>query len=204
MDPDTKKLYTERLHTIISYLPDDSNKDKIKSIISDYGVDRIIESPFGHKKNKYVGVYPGGWVDFLSNFIVNSVTYKKQLEETGFNVDFSDDSLVSLCFLSLLYKLGYPDGDPLFLPQTSSWRREKLDEHYSYNQDYSGVEASEINVRILLDYGIQLSRDQYQVLYNFKYISSFDTLKLIDGTFSSKTSFVLLVSYVKTILELQS
>lgn len=188
----------------MGYLSEHPEIDKIEKLIGDYGVDRIIEAPYGHRREDYVGVYPGGWVDFLSSYIVNSVGlldyYNGEDNLTGTSLD-----VVSACFFSNLHKLGYPDNEPLYTPQTDKWRSDKLGESYKYNPIYSDIDPEYINFNILNKYSIKLNDNELESIYYSKdLISSSNSMRMIRGTYNSDLPFIMSVSYLRTILQLKN
>lgn len=195
----------EKLKNIISYFAKDSRVGKIRTLVESYGVDRITSAPFGHKVPEYAGVYNGGWLDFVNLFIVNSITYKRNLENAGeVSFDFSDEEVLFSCFFSCIHKLGHPDKTPMYLPQTNEWRRNNLGEYYTYNQGYTQTPDFQ-NFQICNDYNIKLSNYELTGVFGFNSFSTHSGYhSVVKGTFSSNISFILSTNYIKTILDLKT
>ena len=200
---DNKNFNT--LKILLSYFGEDSRLPQIKKLISEYTPERIIESPFAHKRGDYVGVYPGGWVDFVASFVTNSIAYARYLNPDGKeDLLFTESDILSSCFFSSLYKLGHPNKRPMYLPQDNQWRRDNLGEYYRFNEDYSNIDPNQITFQILNDYDIKLNEYEFEAVYNsHSFMSHSGAIKLVKGTHLSKLPFIMTVNYIKAVYDIK-
>lgn len=193
----------EKLKALLDNFKDDERLPQIKELISEYGTERICKAPFAHKTDDYVAVYDGGWIDFVSFFVVNAVEYMRFLKEE--NCPYTEEELFNSIFFGSLYKLGHPNNKPMYTPQENKWRRDILGELYLYNSIYSGLDPAQINTKILNDYSIKLNNFEHEAVYNINaFLSVGGVLKILRGTFDSSIVFVLTVAYLKTVNDLRN
>jgi hypothetical protein len=200
-------MNSEKLKTLFSFLSEDPRIDNIKRLFADYGMDRILEAPYGHNSNKYAGVYPGGWVGFVHRNLLNVASlYNFYKEDEGFDTEsFTQQELIFCSIFSHIWKLGYPEaGNEFYIPQTNTWRRNNLGEVYTFNPSHKEADQQQINLYILQKYEIPVTYNEYEGIYNSdKMLTGGGASKMITSEYNSNIPYILSVNFIKTILDLK-
>jgi len=104
--------------------------------------------------------FPGGYVDHVNRVVRFAFKQSQLYAELGGTVNYSDEELVFSALFHDLGKIG--DGErPNYIPQTDSWRRDKLSEAYSFNSELDFMTVSDRSLYILQKYGIPVSQTEY-------------------------------------------
>lgn len=198
----------EKLQTILSFFKSDPRINNIKKLFGDYGVTRVLNNPFGHNVNNYVGVYEGGWVDVVHRNLLNVADlYNHYKKEENFDLSsFHPGELMFCAVFSHIWKLGRPyTGGELYVEQTNSWRANNLGEKYTFTGDSLIKDPQEKTLFILQQYGIKLSENEFEGIYNSnKMLSAGGAMDLINKNYHSVIPFLLSVNYVKTVLDMKA
>ena len=136
----------------ISILSKVVNSDSIKNIESSLG-ERLVVSPRSLKFKD--GGYPGALIDFSLSVASNASLVSKHLD--------NKKSLVKVSLLHELGRLGDFDHE-LYHNQESDWHREKLGQHYKYNEDCPKMSISHRTLWLCSSLGINLDQSEYMAI----------------------------------------
>lgn len=120
--------------------------------------ERLCLAPASAKLD-YHGAFPGGLVDHslrvLNNLVVLNNAYGWKLPK---------DSMIIGALFHDIGKVGMPgrsDENNFYLPQTDSWRAEKLGEEYKYNDELPYLSTPDRSLFLMQHYGIPLTVDEF-------------------------------------------
>ena len=162
---------------------------KLCGRLSDSGINRLIEElgqriascPSSTRESE-VGCHVGGLVKTAID-----VTAAMRTLNSSFSLELPVSSILKVGLLHELGKVGDEDND-LFVEQDSDWHREKLGQHYKYNEDVDKMSVSHRTLYLLQKYGVALSREEWIAIQlsqgshfeeNRFYVGSEPTLALI-------------------------
>ena len=159
-----------------------SNFDKYRSFMEKLGdrseaalalVDHLGERlalcPASSRK-EYHAAYPGGLVDHSLRVLTNALKLCKT-----FGWDIPRESLIVGALLHDLGKVGDAEND-YYLPQTDSWRQEKLGEMYTHNRVMQYMTVPDRGVWLCQHFGLKLTQDEFLAI------------KLNDGQYAEENS----------------
>lgn len=168
----------------MSLTPEDiaSNFEKFRSLFEKIGdrapaalamVDHLGERlalcPASSRK-EYHHAIPGGLVDHSLRVLTNAMKICKT-----FGYDIPRDSLIVGSLLHDLGKVGDHEND-YYLPQTDSWRAEKLGETYTHNREMQYMTVPDRGVWLCAHFGLKLTQ------------AEFLAIKLNDGQYAEENS----------------
>lgn len=110
-------------------------------------------------KRDFHGAFPGGLVDHSLRVLQNLVALNGAY---GWNLPKS--SMIVSALFHDIGKLGMPgkgDENNFYVPQTDSWRVEKMGEEYKYNDKLIYMQTPDRSVFLLQHYGVQLTADEW-------------------------------------------
>ena len=111
----------------------------------------LIIAPASGKK-EYHGCYPGGLVYHILNVVDNSILLYDLWKQKGANMDiFTKEELI---FSALVHDLGKLNN---YIPNTDTWRKEKLGEQYMFNNSLPFASVPDRGLFILQQEGIKYS-----------------------------------------------
>lgn len=148
----------ERLVKVIESLSDEKRKDAILTMCKEIGV-RFCTAPASNRTT-YHDCYMGGLFDH-SIKVVKNLT--KLVETFDVNKKYSRDSVIICGLFHDLGKIGSLEKD-YYIPQDSDWHREKLGEHYKYDETITYLFHSERSLWWLHHYNVQLTEVEYQAI----------------------------------------
>ena len=159
-----------------------SNFDKYRSFMEKLGdrseaalalVDHLGERlalcPASSRK-EYHAAFPGGLVDHSLRVLSNALKICK-----AFNYDIPKDSLIIGALLHDLGKVGDHEQD-YYLPQTDSWRQDKMGEMYTHNRKMQYMTVPDRGVWLCAHFGLKLTQ------------AEFLAIKLNDGQYADENS----------------
>jgi hypothetical protein len=130
-------------------------QEKLKEFYTQYQ-ERLMLMPASHKK-EYHNSFPGGYIEHVNRVIECALKLHTLWEEMGANVE--KYTLEELVFSAINHDLGKM-GDENFeayVPQTDSWRKEKLGENYMYNMSLPFASVPDRGLYLLQAHGITYS-----------------------------------------------
>jgi hypothetical protein len=118
--------------------------------------ERLTMMPASHKK-EYHNSFEGGYYDHVNRVIECALKLHTLWEEMGANVEkYTLEELVFSAINHDLGKMGDEDFEA-YIPQTDSWRKEKLGENYMYNTALPFASVPDRGLYLLQTHGITYS-----------------------------------------------
>ncbi len=105
-------------------------------------------------KRDYHNAFAGGLVDHSLRVLGNSMRLAG-----AFGWKIPRDSLIIACLFHDLGKVGDHESD-YYVPQTDSWRVEKLGEEYTYNKDLRYMTVPDRGIFLCQHFGLILKQDE--------------------------------------------
>lgn len=116
--------------------------------------ERLAICPASSRK-EFHAAYPGGLVDHSLRVLGNALKLCK-----AFGWDIPRESLIVGALLHDIGKVGNHESD-YYLPQTDSWRMEKMGEMYKINKDMQYMTVPDRGVWLCQHFGLKLSQDEH-------------------------------------------
>jgi len=111
-------------------------------------------------KVHYHSAFPGGYVEHVNRVVQMSLKMKEFYLSMGGKVDFTDEELVFSALFHDLGKIG--DGErENYIASSDDWRKEKMGELYTNNQDLDFMLIQDRSLYILQKFGIPLNQKEY-------------------------------------------
>tara|TARA_B100000683_G_C12366854_1_gene505477 strand:- start:38 stop:616 length:579 start_codon:yes stop_codon:yes gene_type:complete len=127
--------------------------DNLNRLLDDLG-ERIVMCPATPRTDQY-NCEPGGLVKHSLDTTIMMRTLNKSLD-----FDLPIASVLKVGLLHDLGKVGDLEND-YFVEQDSDWHREKLGQHYKYNEDLQKMSTSHRTLYLLQHYGVKLTTDEW-------------------------------------------
>ena len=155
----------------------DDNKKKLSKIVDDYFDgeqhknimllfdhfnDRMGNAPASGRPN-YHNCFRGGWLDHTLRVIETSLQMKNQFIKLGVRVENSDSEVVLAAMFHDLGKLG-DLNESYYLTQTDEWRRNKLNEWYTYNDKLEPMSVTDRSLWLLQHFNINISPEVWKAI----------------------------------------
>lgn len=150
--------YKEHEDLINTYIQDQPRRDKIFKMLNTLGEDYVVAP--ASSKTWHHNSFPGGYVDHVNRVVKFAFKIKDLYKDFEGNVDFTDEELAFAAIFHDLGKIG--DGEKFnYQPQTDNWRREKLQENYTYNPDLQFMLIPDRSLYILQKFGITVTQKEW-------------------------------------------
>ena len=120
--------------------------------------DRLCLCPASSKRD-YHGAFPGGLVDHSLRVLNNLVALNN-----AYGWKLPKGSMIIAALFHDIGKVGLPGKDAandFYLPQTDSWRLDKLGEEYRYNDALAYLTTPDRSVFVMQHYQVQLTTDEF-------------------------------------------
>lgn len=117
--------------------------------------ERLSMTPASSKEN-YHNSFPGGLVDHSIRVLLNANKIVKAFEWSH----IPKESLILACLFHDFGKMGDHIAD-YYIPQSDSWRAEKLRENYTYNNELTYMTVPDRSVWLLSHFGVKLTQDEF-------------------------------------------
>ena len=127
--------------------------DNLNRLLDDL-CERIVMCPATPRTDQY-NCEPGGLVKHSLDTTIMMRTLNKSLD-----FDLPIASVLKVGLLHDLGKVGDLEND-YFVEQDSDWHREKLGQHYKYNEDLQKMSTSHRTLYLLQHYGVKLTTDEW-------------------------------------------
>ena len=105
-------------------------------------------------KREYHNAFPGGLIDHSLRVLKNAFRLAG-----AFEWKLPNDSLIIACLFHDLGKVGDHERD-YYIPQTDSWRVEKLGEEYTYNKELQYMTVPDRGIFLCQHFGLKLKQDE--------------------------------------------
>ena len=166
--PEQIKSNYDKLMLVIGKYFEGDQYDNIK-LLFDHFEDRIIEAPASGRPS-YHNCFMGGWLDHTLRVIETSLKMREHFVKIGVEVTATEYDVVLAAMFHDLGKLG-DLNDPYYKYQTDEWRRNKLQEWYTYNPDMENMSVTDRALWLLQHFNIKVSEEVWKAI------------KLSDGMF---------------------
>ena len=143
-------------------------KDNILKL-HDHFEARIIEAPASGRPD-YHNCFPGGYLDHVLRIIETGLDVKQQFIKMGVEVTCSDSDIILAAMFHDLGKVG-DLNTPYYIVQTDEWRRNKLNEFYTYSKELENLSVTDRALWLLQYFDIKVSQEVWKAI------------KLADGMF---------------------
>ena len=131
--------------------------------------ERIIEAPASGRPD-YHNCFPGGYLDHVLRIIETGLDVKQQFIKMGVEVTCSDSDIILAAMFHDLGKVGDLEH-PYYIVQTDEWRRNKLNEFYTYSKELENLSVTDRALWLLQHFDIKVSQEVWKAI------------KLADGMF---------------------
>lgn len=148
--------WEKHLEYVEKYITGD-RKEKIKEFYNRYD-ERLCLMPASGKP-QYHNCMVGGYIDHVNRVIEASLKIDQVWRELGVYDTYTTEELVFTAMMHDLGKFGTED-DELYIPQTDTWRKEKLNELYTYNDKIEFMSVPDRSLYILQTNGIEVSKNE--------------------------------------------
>ena len=155
-----QKRYKE-LNDIVQKNFDKEQSNNIRLLFQHFE-DRIIEAPASGRPN-YHNCFPGGWLDHTLRVIESSLKMKEHFISLGVDVTADDGDIILAAMFHDLGKLG-DLNDPYYKVQTDDWRRKKLNEFYTHNNDMENLSVTDRALWLLQHFNIKVSTEVWKAI----------------------------------------
>lgn len=127
------------------------------NMVNDLG-ERLALCPASAKKDFHAS-FPGGLLDHSLRVLKNLMT-----QNSACDWKLPKQSMIIAALFHDLGKVGMPgkeSSNDFYIPQTDSWRIDKLGEVYKYNDELPYLTTPDRSMFLLQHYGIVLTTDEY-------------------------------------------
>ena len=166
--PEIIKSNFDKLNKMVEDTFEGDNLQNIKNLFNHFE-DRMIEAPASGRPN-YHNCFPGGWIDHTLRVIETSLKMREHFIELGVEETSTENDVVLAAVFHDLGKLG-DLNHPYYKYQTDEWRRNKLQEWYTYNPDMENMSVTDRALWLLQHFNIKVSTEVWKAI------------KLSDGMF---------------------
>ncbi len=155
-----QKRYKE-LNDIVQKNFDKEQSNNIRLLFQHFE-NRIIEAPASGRPN-YHNCFPGGWLDHTLRVIESSLKMKEHFISLGVDVTANDGDIILAAMFHDLGKLG-DLSEPYYRIQTDDWRRKKLNEFYTHNNDMENLSVTDRALWLLQHFNIKVSTEVWKAI----------------------------------------
>jgi len=151
----------DKLNDIVQKNFDKEQSNNIRLLFQHFE-DRIIEAPASGRPN-YHNCFPGGWLDHTLRVIESSLKMKEHFISLGVDVTADDGDIILAAMFHDLGKLG-DLSEPYYRVQTDDWRRKKLNEFYTHNNDMENLSVTDRALWLLQHFNIKVSTEVWKAI----------------------------------------
>tara|TARA_R110001632_G_scaffold20132_1_gene60664 strand:+ start:265 stop:999 length:735 start_codon:yes stop_codon:yes gene_type:complete len=143
---------------IVDHYITGERKDLVLAMLNKV-VDEYIVAP-ASGKTWYHNAFPGGYVDHVNRVVQYAFKQHELYKSMGGTVDYTEEELAFSALFHDLGKIG--DGDKVnYIYQTDKWRRDKLSEEYTFNEDLDFMLIPDRSLFILQKFGIKVNQKEF-------------------------------------------
>ena len=165
---DILNRWTELMNIINNHF-EGQQKENIL-ILFNHFEDRFIDAPASSRPT-FHSCFPGGLLDHTVRVIKTALDLKNQFEKMEVNVTATNEDIVLSAIFHDLGKIG-DLNDPYYIIQTNEWRRDKLNEWYTFNEEVlETMSVTDRSLWLLQYFDIKISPEVWKAI------------KLSDGMF---------------------
>ena len=155
------------LSYVDEYFEDNEKQNTLK--LFKHFEDRFIDAPASSRPNHH-NCFAGGLVDHMLRVIDTSLKQKQLFSLMGVQVKASDADIVMAAMFHDLGKIGDLDN-AYYIRQTDEWRRNKLNEWYTFNPKLEPLSVTDRALWLLQWFDVKISQEVWKAI------------KLADGMF---------------------
>jgi len=133
-------------------------KDRLKGLYNSLA-EEIIMAPASTRPSLH-NAFAGGYIDHVNRVVHCALKTKALWEEMGANIDFTDEELIFSALNHDLGKVG-EKSNPMYIPQSDTWRKDKLGEVYSINRELSHMLIQDRSLYILQKNRIEMTENEF-------------------------------------------
>ena len=159
--PETIKANWDKLNKLVEDNFEGNNLQNIKNLFNHFE-DRMIEAPASGRPN-YHNCFPGGWIDHTLRVIETSLKTMELFVGLGVDVTTKKEDVILAAMFHDLGKLG-DLNDPYYKIQTDDWRRKKLNEFYTHNNDMENLSVTDRALWLLQHFNIKVSTEVWKAI----------------------------------------
>ena len=159
--PEQIKDNWDKLNKIIRETFEGEQCNNIR-LLFDHFEDRMVEAPASGRPN-YHNCFPGGWIDHTLRVIETSLKMREHFVDLGVEVIATKEDVVLAAMFHDLGKLG-DLNNPYYRIQTDDWRRKKLNEFYTHNNDMENLSVTDRALWLLQHFNIQVSTEVWKAI----------------------------------------
>ena len=150
--------WDEILHIITTNITGD-RKDKLLDFYKKY--EDILHIIPAANKLQYHNCFPGGYIDHVLRVTKAALKINEVWNSFGQKHNFSEEELIFSAINHDLGKMGDGENGACYVEQTDQWRRDKLDELYSFNTKISFMSVPDRSLRLLQKMGVEVSDNEW-------------------------------------------
>lgn len=124
--------------------------------------ERIIEAPASGRP-EYHNCFPGGYLDHVLRIIDTGLDVKHQFLKMNVEVTCTDADIILAAMFHDLGKVG-DLTTPYYIVQTDEWRRNKLNEFYTYSKELENLSVSDRALWLLQHFDIKVSQEVWKAI----------------------------------------
>ena len=132
-------------------------KEKLLEFYNKYA-DRIVLMPASHKA-QYHNCFPGGYVDHVNRVVEAAIKLHQVWFDMGVTMNYTMEELVFAALNHDLGKMG-TEEEAAYVEQTDQWRRDKLNETYTYNDKIEFMSVPDRSLFLLQTNGIEITKNE--------------------------------------------
>ena len=163
MNKYNEKQLEENYNKFIEALKKSFDGERLEKLLHMYLMEELgpnlMLSPASGNIN-YHNAYEGGYIDHVFNVCKNSLRMKKTFEESGANIDFTEDELLFAALHHDLGKLG-EKGKPNYVPNPSDWHIKNQGKVYVSNPELNFMTHTDRTFFLLNVYGISYTEKEF-------------------------------------------
>jgi len=155
------KANYDKLTSIIDENFDGEHRDNITLLFEHFG-ERAVEAPASGRPS-YHNCFVGGWLDHTLRVIETSLKMREHFIDLGVDVTSEKEDVILAAMMHDLGKLG-DLNDPYYKIQTDDWRRKKLNEFYTHNNDMENMSVTDRALWLLQHFDIKVSTEVWKAI----------------------------------------
>lgn len=144
------------IHNIRHYISPE-RADKLLDFYVEHE-ERFIMMPAAHKV-QYHNCFPGGYVDHVNRVVDAALKIDKVWREMGMFDTYTTEELVFSALNHDLGKFGTPEHAS-YIEQTDQWRRDKLNEMYTFNDRLEYMSVPDRGLWLLNEIGVPVTKNE--------------------------------------------
>jgi hypothetical protein len=141
---------------ITTYISSDRS-DKLLDFYKKYE-ERFIMMPASNKP-QYHNCFPGGYIDHINRVVEAALELDKVWRNFGALDTYTTEELVFSAIHHDLGKFGTPEHES-YIEQTDQWRRDKLNETYTFNDRLDYMTIPDRSFWLLMEHGVPFSKNE--------------------------------------------